>query len=59
MRTKLRSEVTRPQQSKSQHRAFPSFEMHLQLETIGEQRLHHQPHLVLGRVAGSSGFDVE
>jgi hypothetical protein len=38
-------------QHQNHHRGIVSFEMHDQLEPIGEERLHHQAHLVLREVS--------
>src|SRR5262245_53915361 len=46
----LRAQSSRIDKSKRVDGNFPVFEMHLQLEPFGEQRLHHQPHLILADI---------
>src|SRR5580704_5851445 len=51
MRMQLRPEFAGCDKSQSEHRDFLGFKMNRQLEPVGEQRLHHQAHLVLRGIA--------
>jgi hypothetical protein len=51
MRAKVRPQLSRLDQHKGKHRDISLFKMNRQIEAIGQQRLHHQSILILGRVA--------
>ena len=51
MRTELRPEIAGFDKSQSERGDFLGFKMSPQLEPVGEQRLHHQAHLVLRGIA--------
>jgi hypothetical protein len=59
MSSKLGSSSSRLGQDEIQHRLCLCFSVRDQFETIGQQGLHHQSHLILRRIPLCSGLDVE
>ena len=51
MRAKFRPELLWLDQSQRQHGSLLRLKMHSQLETVGQQSLHHQAHLVFRRIS--------
>jgi hypothetical protein len=51
VRNKLRPQLAILNHSESEHGNLLGGEVCRQLKAIGKQRLHHQAHLVLGRIA--------
>ena len=54
-----RTRLPRSKKNQSQCRSLPHFKMRGQFEAIGEQRLHHEPHLVFGWIARRLGLNDE
>jgi hypothetical protein len=51
MLPKLRPQLSGFVQNKSEHWKLPGLGVNHKLEAVREQRLHHQPHLIFGRIA--------
>src|SRR5579884_1068089 len=59
MRHELRPELACPYLRQREDRSLLVFEVHRQFETLRQQGLHHQPHLVLRSIALCLGFNFE
>ena len=59
MRAELRSGPSRPGQLEIENVLRPLLGVHHELETVLQERAHHQTHLILGRLTVRPRFNVE